>query len=73
MTNAEKYKSDYDRFEGFNKFCNSHECITCPIITLGIKEPCELMATLKGCIFVSHRSISYPNFFDDMFQGTPHA
>ena len=41
MTNAEKYKSDYDRFEGFNKFCNSHECITCPIITLGIKEPCK--------------------------------
>ena len=41
MTNAEKYKSDYDRFEGFNKFCNSHECINCPIITLGIKEPCK--------------------------------
>ena len=31
MTNAEKYKSDYDRNEGFNKFCNSHECFNCPI------------------------------------------
>ena len=41
MTNAEKYKSNYYRNEGFNKFCNSHECFNCPIMTLVMKGPCK--------------------------------
>lgn len=31
MTNAEKFKTTKEREEAFSKFCEAHECSTCPL------------------------------------------
>lgn len=35
MTNAEKYTTAKERIQAFTKFCDAHNCSTCPLDTAG--------------------------------------